>query len=409
MRTTHALLLAASLRAQGKTLVEKVRTQPKTRNDMTLKQASKMFWEWLTNPSQTMLRRYEDAILKDLKLPEEASLVRSTTAGLHELKFTNPSARIETPTLLLHGHGATGMFFHRDFPELTRHFKELYAVDHPDCGLSDIQSLKVSRTKASVTLKKLEGQNRAFTIKQNVQKNRESVHTVEQFYLNSFEKWRQANNLDKVNIVAHSFGAFLSFKYCLQYPHRVNKLVLCSPAGVERSIFSLNNTKTSGIISQDPGSPFYYRYAYLPWPITTFGFTLAKAFGPLGVQILSKYLSLRYSRGSSDDAQVNLLLKYTIHLWYQRNQSFRNLLVVLNNQILSLDPILDHIKKLKVPTYIMYGQYDWMNSQGGYEAFRECEAPAKFKIIQNAGHNVFLDNAADFDKEVVDFLSEEKE
>lgn len=56
----------------------------------------------------------------------------------------------------------------------------------------------------------------------------------------------------------------------------------------------------------------------------------------------------------------------------------------------------------------MYGQYDWMNSQAGYAAFEELEGvEAKYKIIPQAGHNVFLDNSDVFDSEVIHFLSDE--
>jgi pimeloyl-ACP methyl ester carboxylesterase len=404
MRANLTLRFSHSAVAAGKTLVEKVRAQPATRNDMSLKQSTRHFWEWLTNPTTKLLRHYEDAILSKVELPKGVFLEKSKVVGLHQLHFINKNAPIKTPTLLVHGHGASGVFFHRNFANLSQNIQNLYAIDHPDVGLSDVRKLKVGKTSAKVTLKKLEDGKRHFTIKQNVEKNRANVEVVEKFYIDAFEEWRVTNKLDKVNLVAHSFGAFMAFKYSLQYPHRVNKLILCSPAGVERSIFSLNNKETKGIISQDPASPFYYRYAYLPWLITTFGFYLAKSFGPLAVQVLSKYLSLRYSRGSDDDEQIKLLVRYTIHLFYQPNQSFRNLLVVLNNQILSLDPILDHIKELKVPVHIMYGQYDWMNSQAGYEAFKEVQSPARFKIIQDAGHNLFLDNHKEFENEVIDFL-----
>lgn len=375
---------------------------------MSLKESSALFWEWLTNPTERLLTKYEHEIMKTVELPQSVVSSESKVAGLHQLKFSNAKADIKTPTLLLHGHGATGLFFHRDFPALTKNIQTVYTVDHPDVGLSDLRSFKVPKTRYKVELTKTD-KERFFTINQDMEKNRRSVETVEKFYIDHFEQWRKASNLEQMNIVAHSMGAYLAFKYALQHPTRVKKLVLCSPAGVERSIFSLNNKETEGVISQDPASPAYYRYAYLPWPITTFGFGLAKAFGPLGVQVLSKYLALRYSRGSFEDHQIKLLVKYTVHLWFQRNQSFRNFLVLFNNQIIALDPLLDHIKELKVPTYIIYGQHDWMNSQAGYQAFQELEAPAKFKIIENAGHNVFLDNASAFDREVVNFLSEEDE
>jgi cardiolipin-specific phospholipase len=60
------------------------------------------------------------------------------------------------------------------------------------------------------------------------------VTEAESFFVDSLEEWRQNMGLDKITLIGHSLGAYLSVVYALKYPSRVNKLILLSPAGVSR-------------------------------------------------------------------------------------------------------------------------------------------------------------------------------
>jgi len=56
---------------------------------------------------------------------------------------------------------------------------------------------------------------------------------AELFFTQSIEKWREAMGLDKMTIVAHSFGGHLTSRYALKYPERVKKIIFWSPHGTE--------------------------------------------------------------------------------------------------------------------------------------------------------------------------------
>ena len=50
------------------------------------------------------------------------------------------------------------------------------------------------------------------------------------FFLNSFERWREKQpGLDKFILVGHSLGGYLSAIYSIENPERVEKLILLSP------------------------------------------------------------------------------------------------------------------------------------------------------------------------------------
>lgn len=53
------------------------------------------------------------------------------------------------------------------------------------------------------------------------------------FYIQSFEKWREKMNLKSFYLTGFSLSGYLMSKYTLRYPQYVKKLVLLSPLGME--------------------------------------------------------------------------------------------------------------------------------------------------------------------------------
>lgn len=60
------------------------------------------------------------------------------------------------------------------------------------------------------------------------------VAEAEAFFVDSLEEWRQKMGLEKMTLIGHSLGGYLSVVYALKYPTRVSKIILLSPAGVPR-------------------------------------------------------------------------------------------------------------------------------------------------------------------------------
>ncbi|KAH3682803.1 hypothetical protein WICPIJ_006262 [Wickerhamomyces pijperi] len=394
--------------------------------NLDYKRSTSLYFNWLFNNPKKLLTKYEDSLLNSLKLSESVKFSKGTVAGLHQLYFRNESKnkdldpQISTPTVLIHGFAASGVFYHRNFPELTSKFTHLYTLDMPSVGLSDSFDLKdVQRIKYDFKLDSKTGEYQ-ITWKDKA-KAKESIAKVEDYYVERIEQWRIANKIERFNLVSHSFGGLISSKYCQKYPERVAKLALISPVGVEKSVFSINNSTISGFVqSSHPQLETYYKPSLIPSMILKFGFSITKIMGPFGINLISRYLSMRYARNSTNVQQIDDFIHYTIILFYQRSNSLRNLTTLLNNRLLALNPIMDSVDKLQMPLLFMYGQYDWMNSKAGYLAAMKVNQKtlnstttsgvvkdqAQFKIIPNSGHNVFLDNPVAFNEEIVEFLKE---
>lgn len=108
-----------------------------------------------------------------------------------------------SPTIVMvHGYGASQGFFFRNFDALARRFRVI-AIDQLGWGGS-------SRPD--------------FTCK--------STEETEAWFIDSFEAWRKAKNLNSFILLGHSFGGYVAAKYALKHPEHVQHLILVGPAGV---------------------------------------------------------------------------------------------------------------------------------------------------------------------------------
>lgn len=129
---------------------------------------------------------------------------------------TSPSES-KAPAVMLHGYGAGLGFYFRNFLPMAqwaaRNHTSVYALDWLGMGRSARPSFHVKASRKDIPAR---------------------VTEAESFFIDSLEDWRTKMGLDKMTLIGHSLGAYLSVVYALKYPQRVNKLILLSPAGVPR-------------------------------------------------------------------------------------------------------------------------------------------------------------------------------
>lgn len=74
---------------------------------------------------------------------------------------------------------------------------------------------------------------------------------------------------------------------------------------------------------------------------------------------------------------------------------------------------MDSLDKINVSKLMMvYGSHDWMNTLAGRLAIDEFNSIRKkydgtYEVINDAGHNLILDNPKEFDQKLVQFLKDE--
>ncbi|CAM9019589.1 hypothetical protein WICANDRAFT_32231 [Wickerhamomyces anomalus NRRL Y-366-8] len=353
---------------------------------------------------------------------------------IHEFNIRNVelekdgSVNEDDHVVLIHGYGAALGFFYKNFDSITeKKGINLHALDLLGYGLSSRPKLPKFK---EVSL--------------------DDVTRVEEFFIDSIEKWRAKKQIDKFKLIGHSFGGYLSSLYTLKYPEHVSKLILISPVGVERSAFDLSENPTNkpqsspsvavegpdieqevGIHRQKTDEPindmptssihkidengYVQRLPNLPkflsflWEHHISPFTALRVLGPLGPHMSANWSFRRFGSTIDDPSEVMKLHIYSYNTFVAKGSGEHALTRVLAPGALARHPLLNRLpKNLKVDSLFLYGDKDWMSKEAGHtlvnEINKEGLAKSDYGVISNAGHHVYLDNPQDFKDSVYKFF-----
>lgn len=269
---------------------------------------------------------------------------------------------------------------------------------------------------------------------------------LETYYTSAIDQWRINSGIKKIDyLVGHSYGGYWSGSYAVKYPKNLETLILLSPVGVERHMQAVTNPilypggPQKGPVqtltpSLDPRSfhflsrlpilsskhirNWYYYQPYLP--------RLLKWLGPWGV---SKYYLMWYmklfkiNKLISKQGGAKKVFKSLNDLVYGTNKECHLLIEYLYNNM-SKGSVSDiYIKNLLTPStvskwplydkftehfrstenettfkmHLIYGQFDFMNSEAGRHLVDQVNTLTKTKIASyhetdEGGHNLYLDN-----------------
>ena len=190
-------------------------------------------------------------------------------------------------------------------------------------------------------------------------------------------------NMDRVNLVGQSLGGGIALHYALQFPQKVNKLVLVDNAGFGKEVI------------------WTLRWMSLPLVGELFSYPSRK-----GVEIFFK-LAVRNRA---------LVTKDFVELYYDifSRPGFQKFFLMLLRQIVDirgargeiLDPVMNNLYKITQPVLIIWGEKDRvLPLKQGYLG-KERLPNAKLKIMEGCGHIPFFERSDEFNELVLKFLSE---
>lgn len=166
------------------------------------------FLRW-TPSGPRQLQQAEEQLLKHLTTPSlgfyvNVGQVGGTPCRIWTRVYTNDTTESElSPLVMCHGMGAGSALWSLNIDHLCQHsHRTIINIDLPGFARS-------SRCKMSSDPAEVEAQ-----------------------YVMCLELWRKALGFDKIILLGHSFGGYLSACYALQYPDHLERLVLVDPWGM---------------------------------------------------------------------------------------------------------------------------------------------------------------------------------
>ncbi|OMJ24692.1 putative cardiolipin-specific deacylase, mitochondrial [Smittium culicis] len=165
------------------------------------------------------------------------------------------------------------------------------------------------------------------------------------------------------------------------------------------------NMKDERLVERFSTAPFHLRMllkvVVRQWNSYNSPQSLVRFFGRLGPIFTNKYAS-KFT--NLPKHEIKLLSDYLYHVSAQRGSGEYAIGVILKPFAYARMPLINRIDGIKVPTYFMYGDRDWMDYDTGVELSNKISPHSQVFKLENAGHNMHLDNPEEFNNVVKKIL-----
>uniref|UniRef100_A0A8R1DL75 AB hydrolase-1 domain-containing protein n=1 Tax=Caenorhabditis japonica TaxID=281687 RepID=A0A8R1DL75_CAEJA len=304
-------------------------------------------------PSKSQrLAEAEGRILSALGIRYLAKLVqipfKNTEISTITVKCEQPAPATQHPIVLIHGFGAGVALWGATIKRLAQ-FQTVHAFDLPGFARSSRPTFSTDH------------------------------ETAEQEIIDSIEQWRDKMNLEKMNVVAHSFGGYLATSYALKYPNRVENLVLADPWGFNEMDPEIANRLT---IRQK--SIFWMIQRFTPLAAVRF----VGSYGPTLMRRMRPDLAQKYSDDVYD----------YIYLANARNPTGEAAFKSLSENLgWAKQPMSKrfHALDTTVPVTFIHGERSWIDWKSTRSLFGDLEH-VESHVMDSAGHHVYADDADRF-------------
>ncbi|XP_037032149.1 (Lyso)-N-acylphosphatidylethanolamine lipase-like [Bradysia coprophila] len=312
--------------------------------------------------SSVALEQSETTILSNVKVPFNRFAVSlGECVGTHDHIWTmslNTDSN-NVPIVMLHGFAAGIAFWLMNLEDISED-RPLYSIDLLGFGRS-------SRPNFST-----------------------DAETVEQQFVDSIEKWREAMKIDSMILLGHSFGGFLATSYAMKYPDRIEHLILADPWGfTEARDMSAEPLWRRSLVK------VFQRMAPL---------AIIRAAGPYGEWLVKKArkdILRKYEQAVEDENVIAQYIHQCNSAHPSGEEAFRSL---LDKGPWAKHPMGERVlagMSDTLPITFLYGEKSWMDNKYG-EIIKNARPNSytKIVIIPFAGHHVYSDNALDFNQSV---------
>ncbi|KAF9438664.1 hypothetical protein BGZ76_006037 [Entomortierella beljakovae] len=366
------------------------------------------------NSSPSTIHTSQDAVdIKDQQVDDQGRTPISQTrlemeSTTDEESMISPPAPGERAIVVAHGFGAGLGFFFRNYLSLSQiPDSKIYAIDWLGMGGSSRPDFKFKHTSKTSM--------------------KDVVRDSEDFFVEGLEEWRQIQGIEKMTLVGHSLGGYLSTVYALKYPERVEKLILVSPVGIPENPeaqkaplpqqdgdstqsqqdgdSTQSQSGSSANTRQNPQQPSSWvrKLAIGAWERNITPQSIMRFTGPFGPSLVAAYTSRRFAHLEEDEQRD--LNNYIYHISSKSGSGEYALSTILAPGAYARWPLMDRLAGLKMPTVFLYGESDWMDYRAAEKAMKNMFVPTILLRIPNAGHHLYLDNPPAFDKAILQVIT----
>ncbi|XP_035687724.1 (Lyso)-N-acylphosphatidylethanolamine lipase-like [Branchiostoma floridae] len=323
------------------------------------------WFRWCPTSPQ-LLADAETRVLKYVKSRLERFYVPIPNGGRIWTLKLDPQKPNTLPIVMVHGFGGAAGLFFLNLDALAEH-RAVYAFDVLGFGRSSRHNFSTNATIA------------------------------EEEFVDSIEEWRKGVGLEEFILLGQSFGGFLAASYAIKHPSRVKHLVLTEPWGFPEKTEQAAEELQARL-------PFWIK---IIGPLLQyFNFmALFRGAGPLGPQLV-RWIRQDIRTVFADGFQDSTVVDYSYHRLAQPPSAEIAFGYIRQSEGLewAKNPMLPRMTSLdpNVPITFIYGVDSWMDSRTGEKtAILRKDSYVDIIYIQNAGHQMFAQQHAQFNMELV--------
>lgn len=344
----------------------------------------------------------------------------------NEVKSANPRTLV-----LMHGYASGVGFFYNNLEQFSKKFDRVIAIDWLGFGASSRYSkgnhVCPKRSIFSDIIDNLLPTSNILP-KHNPKDTTDFfVNGLHQF-IEDDEELGTAEN--KFYIAGHSLGGYLTARYTLKHPEKIERLIMISPVGIEKIPDSLNILQL----------PWGVNLVRLLWSVnftpqsilrllpeqrgkkmveTSMHRRFGGRFEPAQLEAISNYL---YYISSAPAANAEYALNsIMIPIASKKQPTDPAVLATITNErqraamgrnyrlsIHAREPLYDDFARIKsIPIYVAYGDDDWLSYDkvsDDIKALQDSGVNISLTTIKNAGHHLYLDNTQMFHDTINEWL-----
>lgn len=208
--------------------------------------------------------------------------------------------------------------------------------------------------------------------------------TIDNF-LRDIDELRNTLGIEKLNLMAHSWGGILAMKYAVIYPDNVKSLILVNSVGASSEIATLSNLELAKRFTKEDS----LQRAQI---LNSEGFQ-RRTEGSIESLMKIGFKNQFYNKTYLDSLNLSIGENYMI-----TSQLLQNLGEELKDFNFHSD-----LKTIQSPALLIYGSYDPLTRLAGIK-IHESINNSEFIILDDCGHFPFIEKQIEFNKVVVNFI-----